>query len=183
MTMIHNAAKPALAPRMVVAMSSPDPTMEADLGLALARAGRPREAQALLERPPSAAGTQPDLADSRVLHATSVAARLAGVPVDALRFGQLALERTPPERSADILRMRALTAMGLAWLDLGKPDEAIEALARALRMSRALQSHASPDRTDILVGLGRAEIALGRSAAARPLLAEADRFWREFAAQ
>jgi len=158
-------------------------TMEADLGLALARAGRPREAQALLERPPSAAGTQPDLADSRVLHATSVAARLAGVPVDALRFGQLALERTPPERSADIPRMRALTAMGLAWLDLGKPDEAIEALARALRMSRALQSHASPDRTDILVGLGRAEIALGRSAAARPLLAEADRFWREFAAQ
>jgi tetratricopeptide (TPR) repeat protein len=82
---------------------------------------------------------------------------VAGTPLEALRFGQLALQRTPPERNADIPRMRALTAVGLAWLDLGRPDEAIGSLEQALRLSQQMQSHASPDRTDILAGLELAQ--------------------------
>jgi serine/threonine-protein kinase len=155
--------------------------MQADLGLALARAGRAREAVALLqELLPSRREEDPVRADSRVLLALSVAERFAEVPSKALRFGQLALQQMPSAPSADIPRMRALTEVGLACLDLGKPQDAIEPLEQALGVSRRLQSHASPDRADILVGLGRALLAVGRPAAARPLLAEADRFWRQF---
>ena len=156
-------------------------TMEADLGLALARAGRPNEAATLLlERLPSSTGPQPDRADSRVFHALSVARRLAGIPMEALRFGQRALQRTSPDTSGDRQRMRALTAVGLARLDLGDPSEAVASLEQALQLSQRMQAQASPDRTDILVGLARAEIALGRPSRARPLLAEASRFWHDF---
>jgi len=121
-------------------------TMEADLALALAYAGRPHEAEALL----------PDPVNSPALHAMSIVERLAGHPAEALRFGQMALQRTPPDASADVLRMRVLTAVGLAWLDLGKPGEGVAPLEQALQLSQQLQSHDSPDRTDIFVGLHRA---------------------------
>jgi tetratricopeptide (TPR) repeat protein len=155
--------------------------IQADLGLALARAGNPRDAEALLvEHVPPEGPAGSDIAGSRVLAATSVAMRLAGRPGEALRYGLLALQRTPAEGSADIPRMRALTAVGLAWLDLGQPTDALTRLEQALRISRQTQRLTGPERADILLGLGRAQIALGRPADARPLLAEANRFWRVF---
>jgi hypothetical protein len=76
--------------------------------------------------------------------------------------------------------MRALTEIGLALLDLDTPEDAATALEQALSLSRQEQTHAAPDRADILVGLGRANLAQGRSAAARELLLEAHAFWRDF---
>jgi hypothetical protein len=76
--------------------------------------------------------------------------------------------------------MRILTETGLALLDLDEPREAARSLEQALTLSRREQTQASPERADILVGLGRANMARGSVAAACPLLLEADSFWRAF---
>jgi serine/threonine-protein kinase len=155
--------------------------LHADLGLALARAGKLREARTLLrEQQPSAPAAEASLAGSRVLHAASVASRLAGNAAEALHAGQLALKKTPAGQSADVSRMRALTAVGFAWLELGKPAKALAPFEDALRISRRVQSHTGPDRADVLLGMGRAQMLLRRPEAARPLFVEADRFWRAF---
>ena len=125
------------------------------------RSGKWHDAEVLLHRLPSGPDGPVDRADSRILYAMSVTARLAGRPAEALRLGRLALQRTPVERSAETARMRVLTAVGLASLDLGQQDEGAAALAQALRLSRQAQRADGPDRTDILVGLARRD-ALGR---------------------
>jgi Flp pilus assembly protein TadD len=77
-------------------------------------------------------------------------------------------------------RMRVLTETGLALLDLGRHDEAAAPLEQALALSRQVQTQLAPDRADILVGLGRAYMAGGRSAEAHELLVTASRFWQAF---
>jgi serine/threonine-protein kinase len=105
-------------------------TFQADLALALARAGRRHEAEAfLIERWP--AGT------------------------------------TPKGDRADITRMRALTAAGLAWLELGNPGEAATRLESALAISQRRQRTGAPDRVVIVEALERARRAPGRSEDAR----------------
>src|SRR5688572_26909127 len=74
--------------------------------------------------------------------------------------------------------MRILGEIGLAHLERGEPREAVRSLELALSLSRREQTDASAERADILVGLGRANLALAKPAAACPLLAEATTFWR-----
>jgi serine/threonine protein kinase/tetratricopeptide (TPR) repeat protein len=151
-------------------------SLRADQALALARAGRLREAETLLETVLPKPGSPVDSAGSQVLYAMSVVKRLANDAAGALRFGRLALQSTAREPRANLRRMRAMTEVGLALLDLAKADEAIAPLEEALALSRHGQTHLGPDRTDILVGLGLAKLTLGRAAEARGLLAEADGF-------
>jgi hypothetical protein len=65
-------------------------------------------------------------------------------------------------------------------LDLARADEAAQLLDEALALSREWQTHEGPDRADIQVGLGRANLALGRFAAACETLRAANAFWRNF---
>jgi tetratricopeptide (TPR) repeat protein len=153
---------------------------QGDLGLALARAGQPRQAQALIEAILPQTGDRSDPASTKALYAMGLAKRLAGEPAAALRWQRQALEAMKPDRSADFRRMRALTELGLTLLDLNRPAESVAPLERALAVAERLQTRTSPDRIDILVGLGRAKIALGQNEEARTLLQVADRFWREF---
>ena len=130
----------------------------ADHGLALARAGRHRQAQELIEGLLPTPGSPVDTPGSKALYAMGVAKRLAGDASGALRFQQQALQTIVPGRSAELRRMRGLTEIGLTLLDLARPDEAARSLEQALILCRQLQTHTAPDRTDILDGLARAGI-------------------------
>jgi len=133
---------------------------QADEALALARAGRHREAQALIEPLLPTAGSAIDALGSNALYIMGVTRRLGGDFDGALRVERKAVESFAQAPSADIRRMRALTELGLTLLDLERPDEAKVPLEQALTLSRRSQSHESPDRTEILEGLERATAAL-----------------------
>jgi serine/threonine-protein kinase len=152
---------------------------QANQGLALARAGRYREARGVLEPLVAAPAPPGDQSVAVALYAKGVSARLSGDPASALRSEQHALQLMAG-RGADIRRMRALTEIGLAELDLGRPAQAGVALEGALRLSEHLQTHVAPDRADILSGLARVRLATGQPAAAKLLSQQAYRFWREF---
>jgi serine/threonine-protein kinase len=151
---------------------------EADHAIALARAGRHAEARqraaALLP-----AGPPTDSSGGRALYVMGLTLRLAGDASGALRFQRLALQHATRGRMVEIRRMRTLTEIGLALLDLSRPDEAAAALEQALVISRHTQKRAAPDRADILLGLARAHVAGGRPAAARERRREADAVWRD----
>lgn len=63
--------------------------------------------------------------------------------------------------AAAIRRMRVVTEIGLAHWDLGGAAQARAALEQALDLSERLQTHAGPDRADILSGLARVRLAEG----------------------
>ena len=153
---------------------------EADEALALARAGRHGEADALVQRLLRDTSQQADSSAIRALYTMGVVRRLAGDAGGALRYQQLALQSLDRGRGAELRRMRALTESGLALLDLARPDEAARALDAALALSHQSQTHLGPDRADILIGLGRVHLSRGRSAAACERLATANAFWRDF---
>ncbi len=122
--------------------------------LALARAGRHRDARELLEPLVAAPPSPDDQSVAIALYALGVVERLSGDPASALRTGRQALNAIAG-RGADIRRMRVLTEIGLAYLDLADPAPAKAALEQALSLSENLQTHAGPDRNDILSGLAR----------------------------
>jgi tetratricopeptide (TPR) repeat protein len=132
---------------------------QADQALALARAGRHRQAELVIEPLLPRAGSPIDPAEDKALYVMGVNKRLAGDCDAALRFQQQALGSMSQGRNADLRRMRTLTEIGLTLLDLGRPREAVEPLERALGLSRQLQTQLAPDRADILAGLHRAKSA------------------------
>jgi tetratricopeptide (TPR) repeat protein len=128
---------------------------QTDWALALARGGKRREAAELLTPLLPAAGSPVDSIASKALYVMGVARRLDGDARAALALLQQSLDSTPPARNGDLRRMRTLTEIGLASLDLGKRDAAIDALDRALVISRQLQVSTAPDRADIEAALRR----------------------------
>ena len=129
---------------------------QVDWALALALGGKRREAAALLTPLLPAPESSIDSNGSRALYVLGVIKRLDGDAGGALESLQQSLGSTPPARNADLRRMRTLTEIGLASLDLGKRDVAIDALDRALAISRQQQVPAAPDRADIEAALRRA---------------------------
>ena len=93
---------------------------QADQALALARAGRHRQAQELIEALLPEPGSPVDQSESKALYAMGVAKRLAGDSSGALGFQQQALQSIGSGRGAELRRMRALTEIGLTLLDLGQ---------------------------------------------------------------
>src|SRR4029450_336904 len=126
--------------------------------LAFARAGRPREAERLLESLLPGPGSPPDSVASKALYVMGVAKRHEGDFSGALQFLQPALDSTPPARNGDLRRMRMLTEIGLTILALGKPQEPAGPLDRALELSRQIQISTAPDRADIEAGLRRVHV-------------------------
>jgi eukaryotic-like serine/threonine-protein kinase len=153
---------------------------QGDEALALARAGRPREAQQLIEAILPQPGLPIDPAAAKALYVMGVSRRVAGDAASALQFQRRALESTRRDRSTDFRRMKALTEVGFALLDLHKPGRAVTPFEEALALSDRLQTEMAPDRADILIGLGRAKLATGRPSDACQLLRPAERFWRDF---
>jgi len=130
---------------------------QADWALALARAGKRREAEELLEPLLPAPGSPVDSNASKALYVMGVTKRLEGDSATALNVLQQSLGSTSPARNADLRRMRTLTEIGLALLDVGKKDVALEPLGLALAISRQLQVASAPDRADIEASLLRAK--------------------------
>jgi serine/threonine-protein kinase len=153
---------------------------QADQALALARAGRHHQARAFLEPLLPGPGSPVDRSGARLLYALGVASRLSGEFEAAVRVQRQALQSLARLPAVEPERMRVLTETGLALLDLGRHDEAAAPLEQALALSRQVQTQLAPDRADILVGLGRAYMAGGRSAEAHELLVTASRFWQAF---
>jgi eukaryotic-like serine/threonine-protein kinase len=153
---------------------------QADEALALARAGRPREAQQLIEAILPQPGLPIDQSAAKALYVMGVSRRVAGDAASALQFQRRALESTRRDRSTDRRRMQSLTEVGFALLDLEKPGQAVTPFEEALALSDRLQTQMAPDRADIKVGLGRAKLATGRLSDACKLLRPAERFWRDF---
>jgi len=132
---------------------------QADLVLALARAGRNREAQDLAKALVPASGPPTGRSAIKALYAMGVAKRLAGDASGALHAQEEALRWLGPEPSVDRDRMRALTESGLALLDLRRPTQAAALLEQALRLSKRFQLPAAPDRAEMVAGLARARLA------------------------
>lgn len=93
------------------------------------------------------------------------------------------------EKSLELARERPRAQLEQGWIlnevgglraDLGQNQLALEAHSTALELLKQAQTHLNPAQTDSLVGLGRAYLGLGRSAAALTPLEQADAFWREF---
>ena len=124
--------------------------------LALARAGKHREAESLIDSLLPEPGSPVGPVENQALYVMGVTRRLEGDFHSALGLLQRALDSMSPGRNADLRRMRTLTEIGLTWLDLGKPQEAAASLDRALALSLELQTPMAPDRADIDEGLSRA---------------------------
>lgn len=120
-------------------------------------------------------------APSRSLHALGEAERLAGQFRSALEHQLAGLALVAEGASAGRERMSFFTEIGLDYLALGEPEEAIENLERALALIAAHQTFVTPLRADALAGLGRVRMAAGREREALISLQEADTFWRQFA--
>jgi serine/threonine-protein kinase len=129
---------------------------QADWALALARGGRRGEAENLLTPILPASGEPVDWNGSKALYVMGVTKRLDGDAGAALELLERSLGWTPPARNADLRRMRTLMEIGLASIDLGKGDAAIDSLDRAQAISRQLQVPSAPDRADIEAALLRA---------------------------
>ncbi|HEY7172452.1 MAG TPA: serine/threonine-protein kinase [Vicinamibacterales bacterium] len=128
--------------------------VEATRALALARAGKYREARALLEPLVVVPAASADQSVAMALYVMGIVERLSGEPSAALETEQRALKSTAGA-GAEIHRMRVLTEIGLARLDLGHTGQARAALGRAMEISERHQISASPDRADIQSGLAR----------------------------
>jgi tetratricopeptide (TPR) repeat protein len=79
--------------------------------------------------------------------------------------------------------MPVLLEIGLNQLGLGEPQRALASLEEARRLEAGFTPAVTPLRADILVGLGRARLALGDATAALEVLQQADDFWLEFDAR
>ena len=128
---------------------------QADHALALAFAGRRRQAQELLEALLPRPDSQADVPETLALYAMGVASRLAGDSSGALRYQRQALLSPATGRGAQLLRMRILTEIGSTLLDRARPDEAAASFNQALALSEQWQIDTAPDRQDILAGLDR----------------------------
>lgn len=148
--------------------------------LARAYAGETAEAVRQLQDVLAAdrAGGGPGTARAR--HALGVAQRLAGEPAAALRLQQAWLASLAPGRGSERDRVAALSEIGLAQVALGRFDDAVTPLLRALTAFEERQPDLTPERADLLVALGHARLGQGRAAEALEPLETADRFWRRY---
>jgi serine/threonine-protein kinase len=128
--------------------------VEATRALALARIGRYREARELLE-PLVAAPSPADQPVAIASYVMGIVERMSGRSAAALENEERALKFMAGD-NAEVRRMRVLTEIGLAQLDLGRREEARAALGQALQLSERHQTNTSPDRADIRAGLARA---------------------------
>ncbi len=103
--------------------------------------------------------------------------RLAGNFAVALELQERALALATDNPSSFRLQT-TLLEIGMLRVEIGEYESAVSALEEAQRSFA--KDEFEPNDAEILIGLGRAKLGLGRPEEALPLLAQADRFWREF---
>jgi tetratricopeptide (TPR) repeat protein len=157
-------------------------TLTANLNraLALAYVGRTAEAQARIAPLVEAYRLHTPEHLNYAYYVQGVIARLAGRATDALTLQRQAIAAASPGRNGEWQRMRILPEIGLAQVDAGLEERALESFDEALGLLQRLQTEASPTLAEAWLGKGRALLALSRPAEARALLAKADSFWRDF---
>lgn len=152
----------------------------AERALALAQLGRleeaDREAAGLLDLLPPA--SEPT---GTVQHLLGAVRRLSGDPARALQLQRAALTALRPGAAGDGPRMRELAEAGLAEVELGAWPAAEATLGEALALQVRRQLRVTPERADVLLGLGRARLGRGDARAALGPLEEAERFWSRYA--
>jgi tetratricopeptide (TPR) repeat protein len=148
--------------------------------MALAYAGDPRAARENLEDVVERYRRAKGASVSWVLQVRGTIERLAGDPAAALRSQQEALGAIEAGPKAARERIRVLTELGLAQVELGQHDAAAASLEEALASARATLRRTTPVQAEALVGLGRAHAARGRARDAAAAFEEAHRFWQGF---
>ncbi|MDH4067255.1 MAG: hypothetical protein OEW19_22870, partial [Acidobacteriota bacterium] len=152
---------------------------EAEYAAALQGRGRDRESRAIAER--LAGEGSPGTSWQR--RALLVLARLehrAGRLDRAMALLEQADEDAPRTARARVLVAEIRLQKALLLLDRRRLDDARAALRDADAMRRTVEGVTTPLAADILVGLGRVELAAGRRSDAVRFFTEADRFWRVF---
>ena len=147
---------------------------------ALGLVGRAQEATAAvrsLAEDPDVMGTGKPI---ELPYWLGVAARLTGDHREALRLQEMVVARSSGTAHGQRQKMNALAEVGLNQAALGAHADAEHSLHAALMMFKDLHVAISPPWAEALVGMGRAKISLNDSAAALPLLHQADAFWRDF---
>jgi tetratricopeptide (TPR) repeat protein len=134
-------------------------TYQMDYALAIALAGRPREAESLVV---PFVPDQDVAPASRPLYVMGVIRRRSHDYRAALRFQQRALTVLPGGTHTEIDRMRALTEVGLDLQALGQPAQAVAFLREALTLCERAQPYPGPARAEILAGLRTASASRSR---------------------
>ena len=155
----------------------------AHYGLALAYLGRFDEAEAVLG--PIVAANEDSWSRARVnaLWRMGTLHRLRGDPEGAVSRLEQALARTSERPRSELDRGEILAEIGQARADLGSFKGAVASSSAALTLLERVQLRETPAQADALVGLGRANLGLGRPDAAVAPLERADAFWRDFDAE
>jgi tetratricopeptide (TPR) repeat protein len=105
---------------------------------------------------------------------------MAGEPEEALRLHEESLAAIVEGPKAERERLFVRTEIGLDQVELGRYAEAADALEKSLEELGRLHRRQTPLRADVLLGLGRARMGLGRPREAREPLEQADELWREW---
>jgi tetratricopeptide (TPR) repeat protein len=117
---------------------------------------------------------------SVALRLLGTAMRMAGEPEEALRLHEESLAAIVEGPKAERERLFVRTEIGLDQVELGRYAEAADALDKSLEELGRLHRRQTPLRADVLLGLGRARMGLGRPREAREPLEQADELWREW---
>ena len=112
-------------------------------------------------------------------HILAIVNRFRGNNEEALRLANESWDSLPEDMTSPSIRVPLLVELGLNEIAIDRTNEATANFAKAVAMLDELGIERSPDRADAVLGLGRAHLALGEADLARPLLEEAESYWRE----
>jgi serine/threonine-protein kinase len=152
-----------------------------NLGLALAYVGKFRESEAelrvALEKTPSKLRGY-----HQALRIQGTVLRLQGRAAESISWFEKALAATTDKAFDRLDRSIAHSEIGLARLEMGDVAAAEAAFAKSESMFSVIQRQfTTPARTDLMIGMARAQMQHHRFDLALPALQEADAFWRDFA--
>ena len=158
------------------------PNATATYGTALALAGQSAEAQRVLQGSLATGKVAgPALADTH--NGLGLSALNTRNATAALEHFQKALETAGPPEPPSRIRAAAVLGAGIAQLELGKLKEAEQTLQEADAAYRKIYQLPTPALADVQVARGRVAMLEGRASDASALFAEADEFWRGYAAK
>jgi tetratricopeptide (TPR) repeat protein len=154
--------------------------------LALAWMGRHEDSRAGFEHPLNAYRTtysKPDFLPNRALIAAAVARRLGEDAAGARALALEAQRAFGPDAKPDRQFIPLFNEFGFIELLEQRPREALARFEQARALFRDPERIVNPTQADTWLGIGRAQLALGRRAEARDALQRAQAFWQEFDAR
>ena len=154
--------------------------MQLDRAEALIYLARIDEGAGLVEATSRQLNDDPNHQWARMARLRAQALHLAGQGSTAVDPASAALRRAQDERLGPGSGAALRVALAQALLDAGQAKSARPLLVEALALYDTAQVSLSPRVADALVGLGRADLALGDAASAVGSLKRAHEFWQRF---